>query len=51
MLQGHMKMTKNFMEAHMAKNADDKTKALIDAEVANTKTLFELDVDVLLLLI
>ena len=45
MLQGHMKMTKNFMEAHMAKNADDKTKALIDAEVANTKTLFELDVD------
>ena len=45
MLQGHMKMTKNFIEAHLAKNTDDKIKALIDAEVANTKTLFELDVD------
>ena len=45
MLQVYMKMTKNFMEAHLAKNTDDKTKALIDAEAANTKTLFELDVD------
>ena len=28
MLQVHMKMTKNFMEAHLAKNTDDKKKAL-----------------------